>query len=617
MVRFLNKKTAFFCKHQKGNSLFVVIVAIGLISILVQGSVEVLRTEKVYKAKTDLHNVAMAIYYNVYANVRNHYSWENTKTAAVNLDAFSCVGADPATPAQCCLDSDYADSVCINPRVNAFTLYNSVSNTATPDILVDHLSTSQGYSLTGDICNSYPSLTCPFRYDLTWTPICMKSNCSKNGVSQVLITGKFSVAPQVFANDNKYPIEANRYSFKIIREYGLSNGGGKNDMRVYSTPGCKTLTLPKTTKAITIESWGAGGGGAGGTSKTITNSSPPAGLPQKNNYRLGGGGGGGGSYVKQTVTPLDGGEELLICVGGGGEGVRTSHLDGYDGQDSTVQVKRNGIVVATVNANGGKGGSSCNTAPPTTDCGLGGNGGVSTLTDPQKGITLNGVNGSSQNETVDQYYNPGDRQETVTGSSGTDEIQQIKFNDYFMPGDQATIDISNSDGATQSVTLLGTDTQSDAVAKVLAALQILFPDPAIITMVSQRWPGSSGSSNRAYFRFEFSGSLGYTNVNQVTSTVTSSSFGGTLSVTVSTPQQGTAPVTGVWGYVASNATYELDFFGGHGGDGGGGGGRGSINSRTNSGTKAFSPGGGGSGKKLLGDSSNNQDGADGKVIIWY
>jgi hypothetical protein len=409
--------------HQKGSSLLSVLLAVGLVSIVVAGSLDSYNDSRYFRKKLAIYNIANIIYNNVYAHTRNYNSWSNSKTGLTNANAFVCTAAIPGTIAHCCSDTTYNNVPCVTPKVQKFNLYDVVSNADPTSIIVNSLTTTEGYDLAGKPCSAFPSSDCPFRYTLTWQPICMQASCAADGISQVKLSGRFAIAPIIVTSDeSKIYIDPDQFNFELIRDFDLSVMVGTNTIKTYSKPGTYTLTPGIEVKSLIIEGWGAGGGGAGGTS---FNASGDNGALDKD-VSLSGGGGGGGSYLKRAFKDLMGGESLVITVGAGGLGARVNFgkggggnidkLDGSDGGDTVIKVIRAGVIVETITIGGGKGGEACDTTsyPIATDCGLGGVGGKSVvpLTAIKNTVTMEGVSGHNQNETRDQFYDPGKRKKT-------------------------------------------------------------------------------------------------------------------------------------------------------------------------------------------------------------
>lgn len=733
MVFLLKRKAGFKgVKDQRGFSLIVTIIVVGSIGILLASLINLMKLQSFYKTDIDVHNVASMIRNNVYANLRERLAWEETKKAPKNASAFACLTQPLSYPKGCCTDTDVSTSqACLAPVRARLSVFDSLGQKdVSTKAYVDHTLVTQGFSLTGSLCSTFPSEKCPFQYEVTWEAVCLKNNCKIEGITQILITATFRARSLKFLNGAR-ALNENLYTFKMVRDLGESGISAKSNVRTFDTPGTYSLTLDKDVKSLMIESWGGGGGGGGGEHVVIDASDADVllKLPRKLDYKLAGGGGGGGGYIKQTIANLTGGEVLKISVAKGGEGVNDSHRAGFNGDDTIVEIYRpSGQLITTVVAKGGGGGRRCIEAPPPDDCGLGGAGGLPILNSAYlgQGIVASGADGGKFNDSKDQYLDPSLKVATGTNSDPLNEQKTIYFSSQAGSGSL----VFSMYGNTQTMAMSGTETATEMSDKILTAVRALCPEGAVVTMVSKNWSSSSISS----FVLDFGGTLATVDIPPLvieSSTliskppqdtdfriknisgnagddfvrVTTESrvflskyaprplirFGGgisgtgtvldgsggvyvvkdingdnqfTIKLASSIPSdfnisigssgggggKGGGGSTGTivdslgylefvgtqvavtqlpkiatkvtYNYSGDEKAYRINYYGGHGGNGGGGGGSGGSNDHDNVGVAPFSPGGGGTGKMLRGKDKNGidsrtQDGAPGKVIVWF
>lgn len=155
---------------------------------------------------------------------------------------------------------------------------------------------------------------------------------------------------------------------------GGSGGGGE----VFDTAGDHPFVVPAGVTTLVVEAWGAGGGGGGALGGQIMIS-----------LRTGaGGGGGGGAYVLTPISVIPG-ETLIVRVGDGGAGGKSSWSTifdncnpggltaGADGENTLIIRQSDLSVLAEVG--GGKGGGHATGTGglfSEVDGGLGGDGGL-------------------------------------------------------------------------------------------------------------------------------------------------------------------------------------------------------------------------------------------------
>ena len=177
----------------------------------------------------------------------------------------------------------------------------------------------------------------------------------------------------------------------------VSFTSAEQKVKVITTPGAGTWTVPSGVTSITVECWGGGGAGGGGLWVSGTKAAF-------------GGGGSGGGYAK-TVLSVVPGTTYDIYVGEGGMGIAPTVND---------EIAPNGVATifntaaTTVKANGGIGGTSkiVYVADATNVTGAGG----IFISDGQVGTTTyNGGNGATATTSV----TGGGGSSAGTGSDGT------------------------------------------------------------------------------------------------------------------------------------------------------------------------------------------------------
>ena len=163
---------------------------------------------------------------------------------------------------------------------------------------------------------------------------------------------------------------------------------GRNNRRIYASPGPYTFVAPPTTTEVEIHCWGGGGGTQGG----------------------GGGGGGGGGYARY-VWDTTGGESFALTVGAGQSPSDTGPAGGTTSAEcpsqspgSPIQATGGGKALAFPSSNGGAGGVGSGTVPsPRSSFLITANGGAGGSASPLITEPFAGGGGGG----AGSYYGPG------------------------------------------------------------------------------------------------------------------------------------------------------------------------------------------------------------------
>ncbi len=177
----------FNIKNQKGFSLIEVAIAGAMLIIVGGGAISVTQSSAKSKLKNDTLTAVIKYRYNLISNLRS-------PEAIAKTGQFNGAG-------------------CLSTRLscgNAATVYQDMTvQDHSGQNLTDKSSPSFGFTRDMSTCTSFPSISCPFRFETQWKSVCNGANVAYCNSPQLKVKGELQVAKNlgIAINHNDYAFE--------------------------------------------------------------------------------------------------------------------------------------------------------------------------------------------------------------------------------------------------------------------------------------------------------------------------------------------------------------------------------------------------------------------------
>lgn len=170
-------------QNQSGNVVFIVIISLLIMSL---GMTMVFSPFSIFpntmSGQQTLEDTIHMIQYDLQSYLLNAYSWKNTYTAGSNGNLNSCF-----------TDKSFDCPLTTNSLV-------IIDGTSAKNIYYDSTDVLYGFNANGQICHTYGTGDCVYRFNVTWTPQCASSPCFVAGIfiDFTLATTQTTVNPSRF-----------------------------------------------------------------------------------------------------------------------------------------------------------------------------------------------------------------------------------------------------------------------------------------------------------------------------------------------------------------------------------------------------------------------------------